>query len=330
MRILPSVRKARFPAIFGIVAMSLIVYGCPSSSQKTTRPTKDTEPAPAAAPAAKEAATPKTEKPSSEGGPAAKAKSPETELTEEIEEIQEKPRDLGQPLVEHPENLHHLDPDQPLWIDRVSRHVVLLGEVCRAGYPLEFFATYSTKSYEAVVAVNVTPSKVHAALLLAGAEAGHPVQFQPEFVPPSGTEIAIEVRWKDASGKVQSSPAQDWVRNIQTKKALETNWVFGGSILTADEGSGKPHYLADSGDFICLLNLPTAMLDLPIRSYARLEARLFEAFEEHLPPAGTPTTLVLKPILPAKPGEAARPVEPSPDAKPGEKNVLRDEQPPVQ
>ena len=28
---------------------------------------------------------------------------------------------------------------------------------------------------------------------------------------------------------------------------------------------------------------------------------MFEAFEEHLPPAGTPITILLKPILPGKP-----------------------------
>jgi hypothetical protein len=39
------------------------------------------------------------------------------------------------------------------------------------------------------------------------------------------------------------------------------------------------------------------MLDLPILSHGALESRLFEAFEEHLPPQGTPVTILLKPIL---------------------------------
>lgn len=183
-----------------------------------------------------------------------------------------------------------------------------MGEVCKAGYPLEFFATYSNRSYEAALSVNVTPSIVHAGLLATGAEPGHPAKFEPEFVPPTGTEVAIEVRWKDASGKVKSAPAQEWIRNIKTKKPLESNWVFAGSFFVTDEATGKKYYQADSGELICVLNLPTAMLDLPIRSYGAIEARSFEAFEEHLPPAGTPVTILLKPILGDKASAAAKAV----------------------
>ena len=105
---------------------------------------------------------------------------------------------------------------------------------------------------------------------------------------------------------MQSAPAQDWIRNIKTKKALDTNWVFAGSSFVTDETTGKKYYQADSGELICVLSLPTAMLDLPILSYGAIEARLFEAFAEHLPPPGTPVTILLKPILSGKP-RAKRP-----------------------
>jgi hypothetical protein len=249
---------------------------------------------------------------------------------EEPVEEQQKPRNLGQPLVDKPDALVRLDPRQPVWVDRENKHVVLLGEVCRADYPLEFFATYSNRSYEAVMSINVTPSIVHAGLLAVGATPGRPVQFQPEFVPPSGTEIAIEVRWKDEDGKIKSSPAQHWIRNITTKKVLDCNWVFAGSMFVNDDRTGKPYYLADSGELICALNLPTAMLDLPIRSYAALESRLFEPFKEHLPPEGTVATVLLQPILSKKADqpdpktESAKSTSPDTENKPGEKNVLRD------
>ena len=68
-----------------------------------------------------------------------------------------------------------------------------------------------------------------------------------KFLAPSGTEVAIEVRWKDAQGKIQSSPAQDWVRNVATKKALDTNWVFAGSRFVTDEETGKPQYYGRRG-----------------------------------------------------------------------------------
>jgi hypothetical protein len=323
MTTLPLIGSTRFFVACGAIALAIALAGSSSSEQKPAQPSARTEPASPSridvdfAPASTMKKQPEAEKESAEGEKRgapktpAKVKSPEVGLTKEIEELKAEVRDLGQPLVNHPENLVRLDPKQPVWVDRKNRHVVLLGEVCRAGYPLEFFATYANRSYEAVLSINAKPSIVHAGLLAVGATPGHPVRFQPEFAPPSGTEIAVEVRWKDAQGKTQSAPAQQWIRNIQTKKALDSNWVFGGSILTTDEKTGQSLYLADSGELICVLNLPTAMLDLPIRSYAALESRLFEAFAEHLPPEGTPTTVVLKPILVGKPGEAAKPAEPA-------------------
>ncbi len=243
-----------------------------------------------------------------------KSQTPQKEVAEELERAEEPPRDLGPPLVDDASALRRLNPEQPVWYDTKNKYVIVQGEACRAGYPLEFFATYSNRSYESVVAVNVTPSIIHAGLLLAGAVPGHPAQFrqhegsnEPEVIPPTGTEIAIEVRWKDSKGTVQSAPAQQWVRNRATKKALDTNWVFAGSMFVTDESGGKKYYRADTGEMICVLSLSGAMLDLPISNYRAMDARSFEAFAEHLPPPDTPVTLILKPILGPKPNEAAFP-----------------------
>ena len=297
-------------AIAGMLAVACIVSGCcPAGEQK---PVKSQPGERDAAPAKSESAPATSQQAPAASQPAAKHQSPEKDLARELEQVAEKPRDLGPPLVDRPDRLVRLDREQPVWIDMPNRCVVMQGEVCQAGYPLEFFATYSNRSYEAVLSVNVKPSIVHAGLLRVGAEAGHPARFQPTFSPPSGTEVAIEVRWEDARGKVQSAPAQHWIRNIKTKKELDSNWVFAGSLFVKDDATGKEYYQADSGELICVLSLPTAMLDLPIRSYGALEARSFEAFAEHLPPPGTSTTIVLKPILSAK---GAPPTEAKPAAK---------------
>lgn len=205
------------------------------------------------------------------------------------------PKPSVPPWVDNLDNLTRLDPDRPVWLDMENRCVIFLGEVCRADYPLEFLVTYRDRAYEAIITSEVKPSTVHAGLLALGAEPGKPVQFQPGFVPPSGTEVAIELRWKDADGKVQSAPAQNWIRNVATKKPLDVNWVFAGSSIWNDAAAGQQRYMADYGEFICLLNLSTAMLDLPIRSASALESRLFEANLDRLPPSGTPVTLLLKP-----------------------------------
>jgi hypothetical protein len=208
-----------------------------------------------------------------------------------------KPRDLGPPLVDQPETLRKLDRGAPVWLDLKHKQVVLLGEMCDPKYPLEFFATYPMRSYESVLAVQVKPSVVHAALLALGAQPGHPAQVEPKFEPASGSEISIEVRWKDKQGARRQARAQDWIRDVKTKKAMDLNWVFAGSKMWKDESTGKNVYLADSaGDFISVLNLPNTTLDLPIRSAGALESRLFEAFTERLPPPHTPVTLVLKPV----------------------------------
>jgi hypothetical protein len=69
--------------------------------------------------------------------------------------------------------------------------------------------------------------------------------------------------------------------------------------MVKDE-EGNNRYLGDSGDFICVLNNPVAMLDLPILSSGAIENRLFEANTDSMPPAETPVTIILKPKLKAK------------------------------
>ena len=315
MKMLTIVRHRSSVAIAVTCATALVLCGCPSNEKKTeSTPTKQAGPPVPAKPTSEPQAEPKTEQRTKPAGkPVVTTEPPEEKLTEEVEDIAAKPRDLGPPLVDHPANLKRLDPAQPVWVDRPDKQVVLQGEVCKAGYPLEFFATYSNRSYEAVVAVNVKPSIVHTGLLAVGATAGHPARFQPKFEPPEGSEVAIDLRWKDARGKVQSARAQDWIRDIKTKKALDKNWVFGGSEFVTDEKTKKQFYQADSGELICVLSLPNAMLDLPTEGYGAIEARSFEAFEEHLPPPGTPVTLLLRPILTSK-SSMAKPAEKKPDA----------------
>ncbi len=40
--------------------------------------------------------------------------------------------------------------------------------------------------------------------------------------------------------------------------------MFGGSGFWVNKETGEKHYMAKSGDFICVSNFPTAMLDLPV------------------------------------------------------------------
>ena len=205
------------------------------------------------------------------------------------------PANLGEPLVDAPNELKRLDASSPAWIDKKNKQVVLIGSVCKADYPLEFFATYPDRGYESVVVIYTKPSVIHAGLLALGARPGKPVQYKPAFVPASGAEVAIDVAWRDRNGKPQKTRAQQWIRDIKTRKPLDVNWVFAGSVWWQDKGTGARSYLADRGDFISVTSVPTATLDLPIESDTALESRSFEGCAERLPAPGTPVTLMLKP-----------------------------------
>src|SRR5207244_2764527 len=128
--------------------------------------------------------------------------------------------------------------------------------------------------YESVVVVFTQPSVVHAALLALGAKVGKPVQYQPTFAPPTGTEVEIDVCWKDKDGKRQQTPAQQLVRDIKTKQPLDVNWVFAGSVFWEDAATGSKSYLADRGDFINVLNVPTALLDVPLENASAVGSRM--------------------------------------------------------
>ena len=160
-----------------------------------------------------------------------------------------------------------------------------------------FACTRNTKEHESIVSANTKAYIVHAALLSLGAEPGHPAQWVPAYRPPSGTEIEVMVFWVDENGKEQTTRAQEWVKDIRTGKAMTHPWVFAGSRFWTDQETGKKYYQAEGGDFICVSNFSTAMLDIPIESSQSNEQLAFEAFAERIPPLGAPVRLILKPKL---------------------------------
>ncbi len=213
-----------------------------------------------------------------------------------LEQQKKRIAELGAPLVDDADKLVRLDQVYPVWSDPKNKRVVMVGEVCKRNGPLEMFACLRrTKEHESIVVVDTKAQIVHAGLLAVGAKNGRPVQYHPEYVPASGEEIEVAVKWKDSEGKVQSATAQDWIRHSETKKAMDHPFVFAGSGFRKDEYEDRMVYLADGGDFICVSNFGTAMLDLPVRSSSVNVDLQFEAFTERIPPEGTPVTVILTP-----------------------------------
>ena len=214
--------------------------------------------------------------------------------------------------------LVRLAKEQDIWIHPKKKWVVLDGVVCLREGQLEMFACpKETKEHESIIAVNSQARFVHAALLAVGSRVGHPVKFEPKYEAATGTVVDIAVLWKGKKGQKQVMRAQDWVRSIRSKKILPYPWVFGGSGFWTDQTTGKRHYYGDGGDFICVSNFPSAMLDLPVESSQANSSLTFVANTENIPPMGTPVRLVLMPRIAKKTQPAAeKPGKPAGKPKP--------------
>jgi len=182
-----------------------------------------------------------------------------------------------------------------------ERRVVVKAYVClREGQLEGLLCRKFSKEHEYVLAFDGDARHIHAALLAARAKPGSPVQFEPKFKPASGSALKVTLRYKKDNKEI-TVPAQEWVLDDKAKKALQENWVFGGSVFIPDpDDKTKPDiYLANLGDVICLCNMEGAMLDLPIRSPKRLEERTYQANTDKIPDKDTPVEVILE-VVPAK------------------------------
>ena len=106
-----------------------------------------------------------------------------------------------------------LNPNRTVLLDRegkrllVKTHVVL-----REGLLEMLCCPVQTKEHEAILAVDARASVIHAGLVAIGAKPGTPVQYRPDFKPPSGQPIDIFLQWTDAQGKLHRQRAQEWIR----------------------------------------------------------------------------------------------------------------------
>ena len=202
------------------------------------------------------------------------------------------------PPLEPPQGLILLAKGQTVWVDKKNKQIVMDGEICLTAGQLELLVSEAgMKTHEAVISVKAKPSTVHAGLLAVGARQGTPVKYEPEYAVATGDIIDVKVMWWDRDGKPHEARGQDFARNFRTKKKLEHEWVFAGSGMWKDESNGRVSYMADSaGDFICVSNFSSAMMDLPIESSADNDGLSYEAFTENIPPRGTKVRVILTPM----------------------------------
>lgn len=202
---------------------------------------------------------------------------------------------LAEPIGETSGSLRRLDPTDPIWVSSDRTRVLLLGKICLREGSLEFFACRkNSKEHESVIALDVKPYLIHAALLVIGAQKGSTVRFNPVFVPPSGEEIDLRVRWVDpVSGQTHEIVGQEMIRRVDTGETMKSPWVFTGGLTDKDQ-QGRSFYTADiTGEIIGVSNFVGTVLDVPFESSSDNDNLIFEPFTERIPEVGTDVTLIL-------------------------------------
>jgi len=209
--------------------------------------------------------------------------------------------DLAPPSKPVTVKRHKLAKNVYFEVDGYERRVIVHGVVCLREGSLEGLLTRKgTKEHEYIIAADVDARDIHKALLATGAEAGAPATLQPKFVPARGSAIHVYVEYDD-KGRRTTMSARRWIRDTQTRKDLDCDWVFAGSqlLVDPDHPDKAPLYLANEGNLICLASCPccleSAVVDLATKDRNKVGARITEANTERIPPLGTPVAVILSP-----------------------------------
>jgi hypothetical protein len=127
-----------------------------------------------------------------------------------------------------------LNPQKTVLIDKGRKRLLLKTRVAQREALLEMFLCRAgTKEHETIVALDADAYVVHAGLLAIGAEPGKPVQYQPEYKPPTGQIIDIFVNWTDEDGRPHRRQAQEWIRHV-------TRRYYVAPLKTLPEGFAMP------------------------------------------------------------------------------------------
>lgn len=210
---------------------------------------------------------------------------------------------LPEPPKLDPANEHKpLTPDRSLLLEtradpanpgqRKPVRLLLECEVCRPAPTLEvLLCRTNTKEHEAILRTAIDARLLHSGLLALGLKPGAPVRFvdlntgEPDYHPATGAKVAVTVHYRK-DGKLHTHPAQEWLRDVKTKKPMAYDWVFAGSRFYPNpDGDDKPpYYAANNGEVIAVANFVESMLDIPVNLTADDAELAFEADYRRVPP----------------------------------------------
>lgn len=177
--------------------------------------------------------------------------------------------------------------------------------VCKAG----------TREHESLLASQVPPRLIHAAMLAAGFVPGAPGSWQevPDakgnlslvLVPPTGERVELLVRYRDTQG-VHELQLVEWVHGIAQSAESPQNpvfpsdrFVFAGSSVRPNPPSLGPgeHYVADyTGSIVGLVTFGDEVIAFSevIPDRVDVVPPVWEAWTSRMPPEGTAVELIVR------------------------------------
>jgi hypothetical protein len=190
-------------------------------------------------------------------------------------------------------------------VDRVRASVTIPARVAvTEGWIEQAACRAGTREHESLLVVAAPPSAVHAALLLAGFEPGHPGAVRLsgpgpdavlERIPPAGDRLEVWVR--GARGEV---PLTAWMRDTAGRGPVAPHpWIFAGSRVRPNTRSMGPgeHYVADfTGSLVGVVTFgdETIAFEEARSGEAELDPPQWQARTEAMPASGTPVTIVVR------------------------------------
>ena len=166
-------------------------------------------------------------------------------------------------------------------------------------------------AHESVLVTDVQPTDIHFAMLLLGAKGAGLLAPAPGDAPPGqinaeylsraprlkGDRITLSAKWKDAAGKEQIAPIEDWVFNNREKKpASRGPWIYTGSMFAEEK------FLAQmEGNIAAIVSNPAALINNPRKGSDN--DQIWEVNGKKIPPVETPLEVTIK-------------IEPAPEPKP--------------
>ena len=163
-----------------------------------------------------------------------------------------------------------------------------------------------TREHESLVVVEARPSDVHAALLLAGFQAGTPGRWSDEnetvsLVPPQGDALRIFVRYRPRGASTEiEEPIGAWIADESGAPTFpDAPWVFGGSAIVPNPPWMEPgeHYVADmTGSIIGLVTFGDEVIGFKevLPDQEAVEPPHWQVRSDHVPPVGTKVTLIIR------------------------------------